>query len=116
VIAGAIKAQGDAWTAATMADPDLGPNVAKIQVDVARALDALGDPKLKTDFQHAMNDTMVGSHPAFVKTFWKLAQKVGEGGPVMGGGPSALGQTPTGRVEKPSLAAAMYPNLVSKAS
>lgn len=69
-------------------------------------------PDLEPAFREAMDVTGVGSHPAFVRAFIKLAELLGEGTPTaQGRGPSPLGQTQSGAVERPSAAAAIYPHL-----
>ncbi len=107
-----IAAQGKAWSDATMADPELGPNIDKIKVDIGRAFDALGDPKAVSAFREAMDFTMAGNNPAFIRVFHKMAQRIIEGQHVSGSGPVATdargGLTAN---QRPSLAQAMYPNL-----
>lgn len=106
-----VLAQREKWVGEVKADPDLGPKLAQVTADIGRAFDALGDAKLVDGFKEAMNLTGVGDNPAFIKAFWKLAQKVNEGKPVSGGGPSPNGQTPSGQTRRPSAAEAMYPQL-----
>lgn len=108
----AVLAMREKWVGEAKSDPALGPKLEQIKADVARAYDVLGDPKLVSDFKDAMNLTGAGDNPAFIKAFHKLAQLVIEGKPVSGGGPSPHGQTNSGRSERPSIASAMYPNLV----
>ena len=105
-----IRAQGAAWESAARADPEIGPNLAKIQVDIGRAFDTM-DPKVVTDFKSAMDASMVGNNPAFIKVLWKLAQAAAPGTHVSGKGPTTEGQSRTGTTTRPSLANAMYPNL-----
>jgi hypothetical protein len=105
-----IRAQGAQWEAAAKADPEIGPNLAKIQVDIGRAFDTL-DSKTVAEFKSAMDASMVGNNPAFIKVLWKFAQAVAPGTHVAGKGPAAEGQSQTGTATRPSLAAAMYPNL-----
>lgn len=107
----AIEAMGARWMSETQADPELGPNLDKIKVDIGRALDQTLKPDERLAFQKAMNDTMAGNNPAFVRAYWKLAQKIGPGNHVSGGGPSPNGQTAVGRTERPSVAASMWPSL-----
>lgn len=113
----AIISMGKTWSDQTMADPKLGPHIDTIKADVGRALDLLEskDPGLKAEFQSAMDQTMVGNHPAFIRAFWAFAKSVAPGTHVPGGGPSPMGQSPTGTIAPKSAAAAMYPHLVSKA-
>lgn len=101
------------WQKQTMADPELGPHIAKVKETISRALDSVGDAKLTAEFKSVMDITGAGNHPAFVKAFYKLASAVTEGRHVKGTGPSALGQTAPGTASKPSPAQALYPGLVS---
>jgi len=59
-----------------------------------------------------MDSTGAGDNPAFIKAFYKLAQRVTEGSYVQGRGPAEV-TAPGGR--RPSPAQAMYPNLPSSA-
>jgi hypothetical protein len=106
------------WQAKAKADPDMAKAVNgdktgldAVKLDMGRALSALGDPALATEFKAAMDLTGAGDHPAFIKTFWKLAQFVTEGKHVTGQNPSPHGQRPPGTNERPSAAASLYPNL-----
>ena len=107
----AYDAMREGWQNEVKADPALGPKLPQIKETIGRALDTLGDPTLVTSFREAMNLTGAGDHPAFIKAFYKMAQAVVEGSPVRGANPSPHGQSATGRTERPSVAAAMYPNL-----
>ncbi len=80
-------------------------------VAVARLLSQLGPAE--APFREAMDTTGIGSHPAFVAAFVKLAEMLGEGTHVQGNSPSPLGQTDSGKNAPPSLAQAMYPHLPS---
>jgi len=97
------------WVKEVKADPVMGPRLNEVKTTISRAIDGLGDPKLAQSFREAMDFTGAGNNPAFIRTFWKLAQMVTEGGHVAGGGPSAASQRRAGEV--PSAARAMYPNL-----
>lgn len=104
----AYKAMKDDWAAKVRADPDIGGKLDQVKTVVARAIDGLGDAKLAVDFREVMDLTGVGNHPAFVKAFYKLAQKVSEGTRVPGGGPAKVLEPGAAR---PSIAGAMYPTL-----
>lgn len=78
---------------------------------VSRLLSQLGPAE--APFREAMDATGVGSHPAFVSAFIKLASLLGEGSDIRGNGPSPLGQTAGGEAAKPTAAQAMYPHLPS---
>lgn len=94
------------------ADPTIGPRLAEVKVGIGRALDSLGDAALVTEFKAAMDLTGAGDNHAFVKVFDKFAKMVNEGKHVNGSNPSPLGQVAPGKNTKPSVAEAMYPNLV----
>lgn len=100
----------EGWQKAVKADPEIGSRLAEVKTTVAQALDSLGDPKLATEFREAMDLTGAGDHPAFIKAFYKLAQKIAPGNNVRGTGPSALGQKAPGAAPR-SAASAIYPNL-----
>jgi hypothetical protein len=78
---------------ALFANPDGTPNTDKI-----------------TKFNHFMDMTGAGDNPLFIEAFTKMAKLYNEGKPVTGGGPSKFGQTAPGG-GRPSIAAAVYPNL-----
>jgi len=106
-----------AWQAEVLADTDIKTyaldgktGLDAVKIDIGRALSALGDTTLEASFRQAMNITGAGDHPAFVKAFWRLAQKVGEGKHVSGAGPSSAGQRAPGATDRPSPARALYPN------
>jgi len=106
-----VNTMREGWVNEVKADTEMGPKLDQIKADIGRAFDALGDTKLVNEFKSAMDLTGAGDHPAFVRAFWKLSQRVIEGKPVSGGGPSPNGQNSSGQVRRPSLASAMYPNL-----
>lgn len=97
------------WIKQVKNDPTIGPRLNEVTNTISRAIDGLGDAKLAQEFRQAMDYTGAGNNPAFIRAFYKLAQKVTEGGHVAGRGPSEMGQRRQGEV--PSAAAAMYPNL-----
>ncbi len=106
------------WQTKAKADPDMAKfavdgktGLDAVKIDMGRALTALGDPTLAADFKEAMNLTGAGDHPAFIKTFWKMAQFITEGKHVAGAQPSIHGQKTPGQGERPSPAASLYPNL-----
>jgi hypothetical protein len=100
----------DRWVNEIKADPEIGGKLDQVKVTVSRAIDSLGDPKLASEFKEAMDYTGAGNNPAFIKAFYKLAQRVTEGTPVAGGKPSSLGQVNPSAPPK-SAAARLYPNL-----
>lgn len=107
----AVLAMREKWVTEVRSDPEMGGKLESIKADVGRALDTLNDAKLIQDFKTAMDLTGAGDNPAFVKAFWKLSQRVIEGKPVTGGGPSPHGQVANGQTHRPTLAQAMYPSL-----
>lgn len=78
---------------------------------VGGLLEKLGDAE--APFREAMDATGVGSHPAFVAAFIKLAEMLGSGTHVKGNGPSPLGQSDPTKPAAQSLAQRMYPHLPS---
>lgn len=76
---------------------------------VGGLLEKLGDAE--KPFREAMDVTGVGSHPAFVAAFIKLAEMLGSGTHVKGNGPSPLGQSDSSKSQVRSLAQSMYPHL-----
>lgn len=103
------------WKTKSEADPDIGvftgSKALGMKENIGRALDALNDKQLKTDFQFAMDLTGLGDNPAFIKVANKWAQFVIEGRNVRPGGPSEHGQNDKGQTQRPSVAQGMYPNL-----
>jgi len=100
--------------------PDLAGKLETVRTDIGRALmvqnssgQRVIDAALEKDFRDALDLTGAGDHPAVIRVLSKFAGLVNEGKHVSGGGPSPLGQTPTGQVPRPSPAKAMYPNLPS---
>jgi hypothetical protein len=99
----------DTWKNEIKADPEIGGKLDVVRSTVARALDSLGDPKLASEFKAAMDYTGAGNNPAFIRAFFKLAERLVEGSHVTGKGPVPVRQD--GTSGRPSAAAAMYPNL-----
>lgn len=100
----------EGWVKEVQADPVIGKNLEAVKTTVSRALDSLGDPKLTTEFKEAMNITGAGDHPAFIRAFYAMAQRLVEGTHVSGTGPTADSQKKPGTGPL-SAASAMYPNL-----
>ena len=103
------------WMDEIKADPEIGHKLPEVRATVSRAIDGLGDPKLAAAFREAMDLTGAGSNPAFIRAFYKLAQKVTEGTHVEGRGPSPHGQAKGGTNQRPPAAKALYPDLPSGA-
>lgn len=83
----------------------------KTLTSISRLIDSM-PAGLASGFREAMDLTLVGSHPAFVKAFAHLAERLGEGTSVKGNGPSPHGQKGPDAAPK-SVAQAMYPHLKS---
>ena len=110
------------WQAETTSHPDIKNLVDKdsgktgidaVKIVMGRALNAIGDPALATEFKAAMDLTGAGDNPAFVRTFLKLADFVTEGKHVAGKDPSIAGQREPGKTALPTAAQALYPGLPS---
>jgi len=101
------KEMQDKWVAEIKADPEIGGKLDQVKTTVARAIDSLGDPKLANDFRAAMDMTGAGNNPAFIKAFYKLAQRVVEPSTPVSGSPRGTTGTPT------SAASRLYPSLPS---
>jgi hypothetical protein len=99
------------WQNDVRLDPEIGPKLNDVRTTISKAIDGLGDAKLASDFRAAMDYTGAGNNLSFIKAFYRLAQKVTEGGHVAGTGPTRFGQTAPGADAKPSAARALYPNL-----
>jgi hypothetical protein len=99
------------WREEIRRDPDIGSRLDQVKVTVSRALDSLGDANLSRQFREAMDLTGAGDHPAFIRAFYRLAQRVTEASHVVGNGPAPTGQNV--RTGRPSTAQAMYPTLPS---
>lgn len=106
----------EAWGAQLKADPEIGGKLPEVRAALGKAYDVLieaAGPKaaearaLVNEFKSVMDLTGAGNHPAFVKLFHRLAQRVIEPGHVSGTGPSPLGQGARGG--NPGIAASMYP-------
>ena len=97
----------ETWRNEIKADPEIGGKLDQVKSTIAKAIDGLGDAKLATGFREAMDYTGAGNNPAFIRAFYRLAQKVTEGTHVAPGGPTQV--NPPG--SRPSAARALYPDL-----
>lgn len=97
----------EAWRNEIKADPEIGGKLDQVKSTIAKAIDGLGDAKLASGFREAMDYTGAGNNPAFIRAFYRLAQKVTEGTHVPAGGPTQV--NPPG--SRPSAARALYPDL-----
>jgi hypothetical protein len=101
------------WRNAINADPEIGGSKLNgTKVSIGKLIDSVGDSKLADGFREAMDYTGAGNNPDVVRWLSRIAQRLVEGGPVRGGGPSSEGMRPPG-VGAPSAAQAIYPNLPS---
>jgi hypothetical protein len=99
------RQQGD-WQREIQADPELGgSNLDVVKQTVSKVLDdpGLTDPK----FREALAFTGFGNHPAAVRTLYRWAKALTEGGAIVGGAP---GRTGNGAVagERPTAATSLY--------
>jgi hypothetical protein len=101
------------WRNTINADPEIGGSKLNgVRVSIAKLIDSLGDSALADGFREAMDYTGAGNHPAVVKWLSRIAQKLTEGGPVRGAGPSLDGMRRPGE-GRPTAAQAIYPHLKS---
>ena len=103
----------DRWAQEINSDPEIGGS--KLQgtrASIGKLLDSLGDTKLTNSFREVMDFTGAGNHPVVIKLLTRIAQRLTEGGPVRGSGPSPDGMRRPGE-GAPSAAQAIYPNLPS---
>jgi hypothetical protein len=103
------------WRDQTLADPDVGGN----QLDatksrISKVLDVFPDQAVVRDFKEKMDLTGAGDILSFVKIFNWMASRLGEGGFIRGNNP-VVGRR-DGQAGRPSLAAAMFPNLPTSSS
>ena len=90
----------DAWVSEVQADKELGgAALAQVKTTISRALDVYGDPKVK----EALNVTGAGDHPAIIRTLFRMAKALTEGGHVAGNPPTATAP--------PKGPQALYPDL-----
>src|SRR6516162_7938812 len=108
------EAKQNEWKSQINSDPEIGGSKWNgTRASIGRLFDSLGDANLTDGFREAMDYTGAGNHPAVVKFLARVAQRLTEGGPVRGGGPSLDGMRRPGE-GAPSAAQAIYPNLPSR--
>jgi len=108
-----VRQQNETWQNESKNHPELRGKLdpgGPVMTTISRALDGLGDAQLKADFRAAMDLTGAGNHPAFIRTFYRMAQRLAEGTHVAGNGPAPQGQVAPG-APRPTPARALYPNL-----
>jgi hypothetical protein len=103
------------WRDRASKDPVIGPKLtenggAALKEPIGKMF-ALLDPQVEANLRKELDITGVGDNPALIRAFYDLALKVNEGKHVSGTGPSGPGQQKPGTSERPSLAAALFPNL-----
>jgi len=109
----AWKATQDQWRSEINSDPEIGGSKLNgVKASLGKLYDSLGDTTLTDAFREAMDFTGAGNNPAVIRLLYRVAQRLNEGGPVRGGGPSPDGQIRPG-AGAPSAAQAIYPNLPS---
>jgi hypothetical protein len=92
------------WVDAVKADPEIGgDNWANTQRTIAKALDTFGTPGVR----QALNLTGAGNNPDVIKTFYKMAAALAEGGHASGSPPAQGGEK--------GLAELMYPTMKGSA-
>ena len=107
------EAKQEEWKNAINSDPEIGGSKWNgTKASIGRLFDSLGDSALTDAFREAMDYTGAGNHPGVVKFLARVAQRLTEGGPVRGSGPSLDGMRRPGE-GRPSAAQAIYPNLKS---
>lgn len=108
----AYETMRDGWRNEVIKDATLGDGTglrAEVKATIGRAIDSL-PADVSRDFRAAMDLTGAGDNPAFIRAFYNLAQRLGEGTTVRAGGPAPVNKP--GAAPK-SAAAALYPNLPS---
>jgi hypothetical protein len=89
------------WQAEVMKDPEVGgSNFTAVKATVAKVLD---DPRFcDPGLREALNFTGSGNNPAVIRSMYRMAKALTEGGPVVGGSPPGQAK---------SAAQIFYPNL-----
>lgn len=100
------------WVDEIKADKDIGHKLPEVKTTISKAIDSVLGPELAPAFREAMDFTGAGNNPAFIKGFFKFAQRFTEGTHVPAGGPSKFGQVRPGSAPTTG-AAAIYPHLPS---
>jgi hypothetical protein len=100
------------WRDEVAKDPDIGGRLDQVRQTIGRAINSLGDARLAQSFREAMDLTGAGDNPAFIRAFYRFAQRLTEQTHVVGNGPALTGQTKPGSGPR-TMAQAMYPDLRS---
>jgi|SRR5690242_17876636 len=103
------------WQGQAQAHPELKGKLApggEVLTTIGRAIESLGDSQLASEFRQIMDDTGAGDHPAFIRTFYRMAQRLTEGSHVAGRGPAISGQQRP-NMSRQSAAQELWPNLPS---
>lgn len=94
------------WVSEVKADPELGgTKLDEVKQTISKLLDnsELSDPK----FREALDFTGAGNNPAIIRTLYRWAQRLSEGGSVSGD-PAARNPNGSLSTERPGLAQAIY--------
>lgn len=83
----------------------------KVNLSIARLIDRFPE-EMRVPFRQGMDNTLAGSHPAFIAAMNWISEQFGEGTTVKGNGPSPLGQKGPDAPPR-SVAQNMYPHLPS---
>jgi hypothetical protein len=99
----------EVWMDELRSDPVIGKGIdnGTVGASIAKMISALPAPQA-TAFREAMNLTGAGNNPAIVRGFYELSKKFAEPGHVQGNGPVQM------KGNRPTVAEALYPNLVAK--
>lgn len=107
------------WRNDVVKDAALGNGIdnlkPEVRVNIAKAIEAVGDAKAVASFKEAMDLTGAGDNPALIRGLNNLGKLLSEGTLVRGAAPASTGQTAPGATARPSPAQAMYPGLPSSA-
>lgn len=104
----------DGWKADVLKDPSLASGDGlrtDVKENIGKLKATLGPATEIAAFDQLMNMSGLGNNPVIVKALNAWGKALGEGKHVAGGGPSPLGQQAPKSSERPSVAAAMFPNL-----
>lgn len=106
----AIESMREQWRSELKSDPDIGSKLDVVAAEIGKLKVRLPEAT-RAAFDNFVNETGIGDNPILAKVLYEFSKLVNEGSHVSGSGPSPNGQTRSGETKRPSLAAAMYPNL-----
>jgi hypothetical protein len=99
--------QNTKWQNEVKADQELGgAKLDEVKQTISKVLDntELSDPKVR----EVLDFTGAGNHPAIIRTFYRWAQKLSEGGSVAGEPAPRNADGTLANQQRPSVAAAVY--------